>query len=94
MKKPVRSTLKFEPAVSSADQGTGQVWAAADHKFAFTITREHDGYVAHACRLDGSKRCRIGHRSNFKTFDAAVRLCSRYTASSAARSPIMRPGMR
>jgi ATP-dependent Zn protease len=33
--------------------------------------------VARASRLDGSKRCRIG--PEFKTFDAAVRLCSKFT---------------
>jgi hypothetical protein len=34
-------------------------------------------FVAHADRLDGSKRCRIGRR--FETFEGAVRLCSIYT---------------
>ena len=54
----------------------------------FAITRKHDAsvspdpfFVAHACRLDGSHRCKIGHRS-FKTFDAAVRLCSIYTRAA------------
>jgi len=54
----------------------------------FTITRKHDAsvspdpfFVAHACRPDGSHRCKIGHRS-FKTFDAAVRLCSIYTRAA------------
>jgi hypothetical protein len=36
LKKPVRAPLKFERVV--ADRGSDPVWAAADHKFAFTIT--------------------------------------------------------
>jgi hypothetical protein len=76
-------TLKFEP-VAAKDRGSARVWAAADHKYAFTITRERNGttggrpiFVARASRLDGSKQCQIGR--NFKTFDAAVRLCSNFT---------------
>jgi hypothetical protein len=73
----MQTSLKFEPV--GADQ-----WAAADKKYAFTITRESNVFVsldpffvARAGRLDGSKRCQIGR--NFKTFDAAVRLCSNFT---------------
>jgi hypothetical protein len=76
MKKPV-PTLKFEPV--SPEQ-----WAPADEKYAFTIMRERNlfvrfdpFFVAHASRLNGSKRCQIGR--NFKTIEAAVRLCSNYT---------------
>jgi hypothetical protein len=84
--------LKFEP-VSSADQepvrgqvqeSLVQVWSAADHKHAFTITREHNVdvspdpfFVVHTCQLDGSYRRRAGR--NFETFDAAVHRCSIYT---------------
>jgi hypothetical protein len=67
------------------------MWAAADHKFAFTITRrEHNVtdhmagaspdpfFVVHVSQLDGST-----HRRKlaweFKTFDAAVRSCSEFT---------------
>jgi hypothetical protein len=60
------------------------MWAAADHKHAFTITREHNVevspdsfFVVHVSQLDGSYRCRVGR--NFKTFDAAVHRCSIYT---------------
>jgi hypothetical protein len=68
------------------------MWAAADHKFAFSITREFNVredntfviqapfFVAHASRLDGSKRWRIGWK--FETFEEAVRLCSVYTRTS------------
>jgi hypothetical protein len=83
-------TLKFEPSsVAAKDRGSARMWTAADHKYAFTITRErNDGttaggrrrrpiFVARASRLDGTKQCQIGR--NFKTFDAAVRLCSNFT---------------
>jgi hypothetical protein len=57
------------------------VWAAADAKFAFIITRERNGsgsvYVAHVGWLNGSNRRRV--RRKFKTFDAAVRWCSTCT---------------
>jgi hypothetical protein len=69
--------LKFEPAAE--DQ-----WSAADHKHAFTITREHDDasqpdpfFVVHTSQLDGSYRRQTNRR--FKTFDAAVHRCSIYT---------------
>jgi hypothetical protein len=80
--------LKFEPSVVE-DQGSVRVWSAADHKHAFTITREFavagpDGnvspdpfFVVHVSQLDGSYRRRTGRR--FETFDAAVHRCSIYT---------------
>jgi hypothetical protein len=59
-------------------------WEAADHKHAFTITREHNVevspdpfFVAQVSWLDGSHRRCIGWK--FKTFEGAVRLCSIYT---------------
>jgi hypothetical protein len=74
--------LKFEPV--SSDEDTVQEWKAADHKHAFTITREHNVevssdpfFVVHTCQLDGSCRRQTGR--NFKTFDAAVHRCSIYT---------------
>jgi hypothetical protein len=66
-----------------------KAWTAADHKHAFTITREastHEGtvtnggvpvFVVQVSWLDGSQQRNIGR--NFKTFEAAVRLCSIYT---------------
>jgi hypothetical protein len=64
-----------------------QEWTAADHKFKFSITREFSAdisrgpfFVAHVCRPDGFKLCRI--KSNFETFEEAVRLCSAYTSTS------------
>jgi hypothetical protein len=82
--------LKFEPTMS-ADKDPVQAsdtttWSAADHKHAFTITREFNGaegaeggpfFVAQVSWLDGSHRRKIGW--NFETFEAAVRLCSIYT---------------
>jgi hypothetical protein len=65
-------------------------WEAADHKHAFTITREFDAkppttrevspdpfFVARVRWLDRSHRRRIGWK--FETFEDAVRLCSIYT---------------
>jgi hypothetical protein len=67
--------LKFEPVL-------GDQWTAADHKHAFTITRETGEsldpvFVAHVSQLDGSCRRQTGGR--FETFDAAVHRCSIYT---------------
>jgi ATP-dependent Zn protease len=66
------------------------VWAAADHKHAFTITRESGGdglssgndpcFVARVSRLDGFKQHQIGR--DFQTFEDAVRLCSIYTCEA------------
>jgi hypothetical protein len=85
--------LKFEPVsadedpVQSSDTKTrAETWSAADHKHAFTITREFDGaegaegglfFVVHVSQLDGSYRRRTGRR--FETFDAAVHRCSIHT---------------
>jgi hypothetical protein len=75
LKKSVR--LKCEP-IAAADQGSEPVFAAADAKFAFTITREFNGsspaFVARVGWLTGSNRRRI--RRKFKALDAAVRWCS------------------
>jgi hypothetical protein len=83
--------LKFEPSMS-ADQEPVQAsdtttWSAADHKFAFTITREATitrerssasfCFVVHVSQLDGSHRRKLAWE--FKTFDAAVRSCSDFT---------------
>jgi hypothetical protein len=64
----------------------GVVWEAADHKHAFTITREFNTdvspdpfFVAQASWLDGSHQHRIGWK--FKTFKDGVRLCSIYTST-------------
>ena len=82
---PARTLLKFEPVL-------GDQWTAADHKHVFTITREastHEGTVtnggvpvpvAQVSWLDGSQQRNIGRK--FKTFEAAVRLCSIYTRVS------------
>ena len=66
-----------------------RVWAAADRKHTFTITHERnvDGspdpfFVAQVRWLDGSHRRRIGW--NFKTFEAAVRLCSKFLLAPAS----------
>jgi hypothetical protein len=87
--------IQFKPSARSrlrkraSKQAT--VWTAADHKFFFTITRVRPAlYVAHVRYLEqGSKRrrskrrrskrrqCRIG--GDFKTFAAAVRMCSSFT---------------
>ena len=75
-----------EGQVRASDTKT---WTAADHKHAFTITREFDAdvstsvgesrpfFVVHVSQLDGSYRRRTGRR--FETFDAAVHRCSIYT---------------
>ena len=62
-------------------------WEAADHKHAFTITREFDAdvssdlfFVARVSWLDGSHQRQIGWK--FKTFEGAVRLCSIYTSEA------------
>jgi hypothetical protein len=76
VKKPSRNLLAFKPVSAgrgSANRGSlTQEWTAADHKFAFSITREHNVdvspdlfFVARVCRLE--------------TFDAAVRRCSNFT---------------
>src|SRR6516165_39148 len=76
LRRPARTLLKFEP--TSEDQ-----WGSADHKHAFTITREFDAgastsfFVVHVSQLDGSYRRRTGRR--FETFDAAVHRCSIHT---------------
>jgi hypothetical protein len=82
LRRPDLLLLQFEPV--AADQRLGRVWAAADNKFAFTITSERNVsispdpfFVAHVRWLDGSHQRRIGW--DFKTFDAAVRLCSNFT---------------
>ena len=76
---PARTLLDFK--LVPVDQGSSaQVWAAADHKHAFTITREGNSFVAHVSWLDGSQRRKIGRR--FKMFDSAVGLCSIYTRVS------------
>ena len=92
LKKPVRAPLKFERVVADRSD---PVWAAADHKFAFTITRERNVdaspsagesagespvFVARASCLDGSHRRKIGRK--FKTFEAAARLCSNFTRAA------------
>jgi hypothetical protein len=79
----------LEPGLE-AGPDVGVVWEAADHKHAFTITREFDArspttrevspdpfFVAQVSWLDGSHRRRIGWK--FTTFGGAVRLCSIYT---------------
>jgi hypothetical protein len=62
------------------------VWAATDHKHAFTITREFGAdagpapdpfFVVHVSQLDGSYRRRTGRK--FRTFEEAVHRCSIYT---------------
>ena len=76
LRRPARTLLKFEP--TSEDQ-----WGSADHKHAFTITREFDAgastsfFVVHVSQLDGSYRRRTGR--SFETFDAAVHRCSIHT---------------
>jgi hypothetical protein len=93
MKKPVRTALKttlnFEPVLPASDPNWDQYWpvqewVAADEKYAFRIMREfnvdvsfYPFFVAHASRLDDSKRNQIS--CNLKTFEAAVRLCSNFT---------------
>jgi hypothetical protein len=58
---PARTLLQFEPVLG--DQGLSEpAWVAADHKFAFTITRERNVFVARANRLDGTNQCRISRR--------------------------------
>ena len=90
-RNPALSLLQFVPV--GVDQGlevgpeAGHVivaWEAADHKHAFTITREFDAdvssdpfFVARVSWLDRSHQRRIGWK--FRTFEAAVRLCSIYT---------------
>jgi len=66
-----------------------KTWAAADHKFAFTITRERrrngptgsaSVFVARVSCLDGSYQRKFGRK--FKTFKAAARLCSNFTRAA------------
>jgi hypothetical protein len=78
------------PPLVVMGQEIGQAWKAADHSYAFTITREFNVdvsfcpfFVAHASRLDGSKKDQIGH--NFKTFEAAVRYCANFTRNFRRR---------
>jgi hypothetical protein len=75
LRRPARTLLKFEPVSSDRRRVRGQVrasdtktWTAADHKHAFTITREFDAdvstsvgesrpfFVVHVSQLDGSYR--------------------------------------
>jgi hypothetical protein len=89
------SLLEFKPVlVDSTVDGAVQMWAAADNEYAFTIalttrilvdTGEETVYVdvpkpvfvAYVSWPDGSQRCQIDRC--FKTFDAAVRKCSKFT---------------
>ena len=87
LRRPARTLLKFEPVAAEDRRGSDPVWAAADHKFAFTITRERNVevspdpfFVARATCLDGSHQLKFGRK--FKTFEAAVRLCSNFTRAA------------
>jgi hypothetical protein len=61
--------LHFEPVAvdQGLEAGLARAWEAADHKHAFTITREFDTdgsldlfFVARVSWLDGSHQRRIG----------------------------------
>ena len=83
-RNPALPLLQFAPMAGLEAGHVAVAWEAADHKHAFTITREFDAdvssdpfFVARVSWLDRSHQRRIGWK--FKTFEAAVRLCSIYT---------------
>ena len=85
-RNPALPLLQFAPMAGLEAGHVAVAWEAADHKHAFTITREFDAdvssdpfFVAQVSWLDGSHRRRIGWK--FKTFEGAVRLCSIYTST-------------
>jgi hypothetical protein len=86
------SLLEFKPV--PATKGAVRMWAAANPEYAFRIALTNrylkeagektiyvkvpkPVFVAHVSLPDGSHRCQIDR--TFKTFDAAVRLCSKFT---------------
>ena len=78
-----RSSVR-RPVLGQVRASGTKTWTAADHKHAFTITREFDAdvspdpfFVVHVSQSDGSYRRRTGRR--FETFVAAVHRCSIYT---------------
>ena len=112
--EPVSASVSRSPARGSADRGSSvrrHVWAsdtktrsAADHKHAFTITRESDAdvstsagegrpfFMVHVSQLDGSYRLGPGGDSRPSMLPSTG---ARSTlARPAVRLPITRPGMR